>query len=263
MPSIPLPSQVSRALRRALTEEEAATLAKAEKQGYNIAGWHYGRTPGEGPTTRAGQPYHLDLTPYGNQAFARGMMTAQQDRYTTPAEARLMVARLKNPLRMTDEEVNELTPTIANATKRSGTIYPNTTEIGTVSHKYLDDNLLEAASNRGLRTGLERYGPVSEFIDQQPKSASAVMNPSAAVFDPANVRQWDAKFDSNLLGKPSWRGSADPRLLAGMGGAALAGSVMMKPSSPAPAINEDLPLERVPLTGGESIADILASLFGK
>jgi hypothetical protein len=229
MPSIPLVDQVVRLLRRKLTPDEAAGLARAESQGYSVAGRHHGDFRADLPPvfdeTGERAALHIDPTPLGGQSAYRKSWDPNDGRSTE-----VVVSRLKNPVQLTDEKVNNFASgekAALQAKGSTGAYYPNVAEVSP-----------NKAGDAFKTLGISELG-----------LSSPQFNPSLAMFDPGDVRKFNARFDPKMVGKPGW--------MAGVG----AGSVMSQPSNPEPKIDEDLPLESVGITGPEMISEMLSPVL--
>ena len=220
---VSLAKQASRLLRRVLTGEEESLMAKAESQGYNVAGTHYGDftkdLPSRFPNTGEKSSFHMDLTPSRNQSLAREINTYHDSSPNSTTE--VVLAKLRNPVAMSDERVNNLLrdqKKKLQSKETTGAMYPNELEL-----------------SGGNPANMETFwqGPMENFASQHAKATlgnknpnSMVFNPSAAIFDPADVRRFGAAFDPKKNGKVGY--------MLGAGAAAPLGSSVMDNYQPAP-----------------------------
>ena len=275
--SITLAEQAARILRRALTSEESARMARAESQGFNVVGQHYGNftkdLPSKFPDTGDNAAFHMDLTPTGGQALAREThkrefeSTKNADLGLDNATTEMVVGKLRNPRLMSDEEVNMMQQGQKQAMQSKGTtgaVYPNVMEMST-GNAELEDPLWALLNNTKIEKFAHRHA-AANLGNKNPNAA--VFNPSAAIFDPADVRLFGAAFDPKNVGKVGYRGSATVPTMAGAGaGALMANSVMNRMSpeearSRMAAVGMPTP-ESEALESSEGLSDIPVELITK
>lgn len=220
MAGLTLAQQAARMLRRALTSDETARMERAASQGYTVAGRHYGDftkdLPQKFDDTGERAAFHMDLSPSGNQALARSIV---DDSGAPNMSTEMVLARLRNSVKMSDEAINTMRRTEKAGLQGEGTtgaVYPNAYELSG-----------GRPNAENPRKALLHKGAVDRFAYDHNNTGNMMFNPSAAIFDPADLRLFDAKFDPKNVGKVGWRGSATVPGMAGAGAVGATGASVM------------------------------------
>lgn len=192
-----LVSQVARALRRTLTPDEIAKLAKAENQGYNTVGWHWGDftkdLPSSFPETGEQSLFHIDLSPYGSQALAREAFSNRRDLSHFSPE--VVVARTEKTKKLRDERANSLLS--GEKGEADSFIYPNTSEMSPRT---------QYTKIKGEDVPIFEPGePILKLVETHPLSSNVTINPSIGISNPSRVRLWNAEFDPDKVDEVGYR----------------------------------------------------------